>query len=270
LILRTKDHKVAGITKYHRILQQLESMIQSGLFAEGKLPSEPELAKRLGVTRSVIRQAYGELEKQGAIERRAGSGTTLSRQFLKKDRIVSLTKQIRDAGMEPSTVVLAAKRLWANDVEVAEWVREAFQLAPEVTAKTPLYCIDRLRCGDGQPVARQTLYLLAEQFRADLLETTDFTKSIFTVYADHNRFVARADETIEARPATPEEIEALKMARLPAPRQWVYVRDRVTYDWQEQERVLECMHSIDRWDFFRSYRYSIQGAERVNLKDQQV
>jgi len=254
---------VAGVTKYHRILQQLEGMIQSGFFADGKLPSEPELAVRLGVSRSVLRQAYGELEKKGAIERRAGSGTTLLRQFPKRDRIVSLTDQIRAAGMEPSTVVLAAKRLWANDVDVAEWVREGFQLAPDVTAKTPLYGIDRLRCGDGQPVARQTIYLLAEQFRADLLETTDFTKSIFTVYAEHNRFVARADETIEARPATSEEIEVLKMARLPAPQQLVYVRDRVTYDWQEQERVLECMHSIDRWDFFRSYRYAIHGAYRM-------
>jgi len=250
---------MAGIAKYHAVRLQLEAMIHSGLFDEGKLPSEPDLAKRFGVSRSVIRQAYDELEKEGIIERKAGSGTTLRGQLPKKDRIISMTDQIRDAGMEPSTVVLATKRMMGNEVD--GWVREAFQLTPEAAVGTPLYCIDRLRCGDDQPLTRQTIYLLAEQFREDLLEATDFTKSIFAVYAEHDRFAARAEETIEARSATIEEIKLLKMSRLPMSERLVYARDRITYDWQE--RVLEVMHSIDRWDFFRRYKYSVLGASRA-------
>jgi len=255
---------MTGIAKYHTVRQQLEAMIHSGFFGEGKLPSEPELAKRFGVSRSVIRQAYDELEREGIIERKAGSGTTLRGKLSKKDRIISMTDQIRDAGMKPSTVVLATKRMMGNEVE--GWVREAFQLTPEAAAVTPLYCIDRLRCGDGQPLARQTIYLLAEQFREDLLEATDFTRSIFAVYAEHDRFAARAEESIEARWATPDEIKLLEMSRLPARDRLVYVRDRTTWDFQGH--VLEVMHSIDRWDFFRSYRYSIQGAQRVEPRGQ--
>jgi GntR family transcriptional regulator len=250
---------VSGIAKYYTVLQQLETMIQSGFFADGKLPSEPELAVRFEVSRSVIRQAYGELEKNGTITRKAGSGTILRSPLSRKDRILSMTDQIRAAGREPSTVVLVAKRISTNEVE--QWVREAFRLPLEMTAMTPLYCIDRLRCGDGQPLARQTIYLLAEQFQEDLLETTDFTNSIFTLYAEQNRFPARAEETIEARLATLDEINLLKMSHPSAKQQLIYVRDRITYDWQE--RVLECMHSIDRWDFFRRYKYSIQGASRT-------
>ncbi len=252
---------MAGIAKYHTVRQQLEAMIQSGIFDEGKLPSEPKLAERLGVSRSVIRQAYDELQKQGIIERKAGLGTIVRCQLPKKDRIISMMDQIRDAGMEPSTSVLAAERIPASDAD--EWVREAFHLAAGVVSTTPLYRIDRLRCGDGRPLARQILYLLAEQFPDDLLETADFARSLFALYAEHDRFPARVEESIEARWATPEEIKLLRMSRLPAKERLVYVRRRTTWDFQGH--VLEVLHSADRWDFFRSYRYAIQGANQAEL-----
>jgi DNA-binding GntR family transcriptional regulator len=107
-------------------------------------------------------------------------------------------------------------------------------------------------------MAEQVLYLLAAQFRDDLLETADFTRSVFAIYAEHGRFPARAEELIAARPASEAEAELLKMDDLPISSRWVYVRDRVTYD--GNDRVLEVMRSVDRLDFFRSYRYAIQGA----------
>ena len=52
------------------------------------------------------------------------------------------------------------------------------------------------------------------------------------------------------------------MKDLPAGGRLVYVRDRITYD--GNDRVLEVMRSVDRGDFFRPYRYAIQGAHLVN------
>lgn len=253
---------MAGIAKYHTVLKRLEAMIQSGLFHDGKLPSEPELAKRFEVSRSVVRQAYRELEKRGIIERKPGSGTRLRGRLAKKNYIVSMTDQIKDAGMEPSTEVVAFKRIMADQAN--GWIAQAFGIAPEAAPTTALYYIDRLRCGDGIPLTKQTIYLLAEQFREDVLQATDFEKSIFALYAKHDRFAARAEETIEARWATPEEVEYLEMSRLPDEEKLIYVRDRITWDFQDQ--VLEVLHSIDRWDFFRRYRYSIQGASRTEAK----
>lgn len=247
---------MAGIAKYQQILQQLEAMIQSGVYNDRKLPAEPELAEKFGVSRSVVRQAYGELERRGIIERRAGIGTTLKKQ----GGITSLTQQLRAAGLQPETQVLAAERILA--VEADAWVAAAFQIEAGALAHTPLYRIDRLRCGDGRPVARQTIYLLAGQFRDDLLETADFTKSIFAVYAEHDRFPARAVETIEARPAIEAEVKLLKMRDVPARDRWVYVRDRVTYD--GRDGVLEVMRSLDRTDAFRRYTYTVQGAQLVD------
>ena len=251
-----------GIAKYQKVIQQLEAMIQSGIYNDRKLPAEPELAEKLGVSRSVIRQAYGELERRGIIERRAGIGTTLKNSHHQKGTggITSLAGQITAADMRPFTQVLAAERILASAAEL--WVTAAFGLSPDEAAQTPLHRIDRLRCGDGHPVARQTLYLLAAQFRDDLLTTADFTRSIFAIYAEHDRFPAHAEETILARPATEAEIKLLKMKDLPASSRLVYVRDRITYD--GSDRVLEVMRSVDRGDFFRPYRYAIQGAHLVN------
>lgn len=247
---------MAGITKYQQILHQLEAMIQSGVYNDRKLPAEPELAEKFGVSRSVVRQAYGELERRGVIERRAGIGTTLK----KRGDIASLTSQLRVAGLQPATQVLAAERILAAEAEA--WVAAAFQIEADARARTPLYRIDRLRSGNGRPVAQQTIYLLAGQFRDDLLATADFTKSIFAVYAEHDRFPARAVETIEARSATEAEVKRLKMQDLLARNRWVYVRDRVTYD--GRDRVLEVMRSLDRGDAFGRYTYAIQGAQLVD------
>lgn len=248
---------MAGITKYQKVLHQLETMIQSGIYNNRKLPAEPELAETLGVSRSVIRQAYGELERRGIIERRAGIGTMLKAEHQPKGTgISSLTGQIAAADMQPSTEVRTQERILASRAE--GWVAAALGLGPEVVGQTPLYRISRLRCADGRPVAEQVLYLLAAQFREDLLETADFAQSVFAIYAEHGRFPARAEEVISARPATEAEVARLKMDDLPASRRWVYVRDRVTYD--GNDRVLEVMRSVDRSDFFRSYRYIIQGA----------
>jgi GntR family transcriptional regulator len=55
----------------------------------GKLPSEPELATRLGVSRATLREAMRAFEEQGLIRRRQGVGTFVVRH-----------PQILDTGME--------------------------------------------------------------------------------------------------------------------------------------------------------------------------
>ena len=117
-----------------------------------------------------------------------------------------------------------------------------------------MYRVDRLRCGDDRPLARQTLYLLASDFKPEVLEL-DMTGSIFDLYDRYHRQVAWADEIIQARPAAPEEIQFLEMQDLPDCKQLVYIRDRISYD--QENRPLEVLKSIDRADFFQAYRYRI-------------
>ena len=204
---------MAGKSKYYEIKEQIEARILEGEYPPGsRLPSEPELVNAYNASRGTVRQALQELERDGIIARRSGIGTIVVRQA-KTAWIASFTEQVKARGLTPSTRVLSADKIMASEANGR--VCEAFLLNEEQAAHTPVFRIDRLRCADGQPVARQTLYLLSADFRSDLLEVEDFTGSIFSLYARYHRRVAWADEIIQARLALPDEVELFQLHDLP-------------------------------------------------------
>ena len=70
---------VAGehaVRKYQRIYRELREAIISAVYKDGdKLPSEADLVERFGTSRLTVARALRELQSEGLIERRAGSGT---------------------------------------------------------------------------------------------------------------------------------------------------------------------------------------------------
>lgn len=61
---------------YEGIVQQIQELIREGTWAPGaQLPPERELADRLRVSRTSVREALRVLEMQGIIESRQGGGT---------------------------------------------------------------------------------------------------------------------------------------------------------------------------------------------------
>lgn len=66
---------IAAPRLYQRIADEIVRQIESGTFKPGgRLPAERELARSLSVSRSSLREALGELEMQGRISIRMGSG----------------------------------------------------------------------------------------------------------------------------------------------------------------------------------------------------
>lgn len=63
-------------SKHRRVSRQLRDAITAGRYATGtRLPSEPQLVKQFGVSRPTVARALLDLQNEGLIERRAGSGT---------------------------------------------------------------------------------------------------------------------------------------------------------------------------------------------------
>ena len=78
--------------------------LRDGVFSHvDKLPSEVELAERLGVSRTVIRDALSDIEREGFVERVRGIGTVVCRE------IVSLRHRF-DLKLEYYELVLSTGR----------------------------------------------------------------------------------------------------------------------------------------------------------------
>jgi LacI family transcriptional regulator len=64
------------LLKHRTISRQLTTEIIAGKYSKtGRLPSEAQLVKQFGVSRPTVGRAMRELQEQGLIDRRAGSGT---------------------------------------------------------------------------------------------------------------------------------------------------------------------------------------------------
>ena len=65
-----------GTPKYRQVYEDLHAAIRTGSFQPGeRLPSETELGERYNTSRITVAKALKELQLQGLVSRRAGSGT---------------------------------------------------------------------------------------------------------------------------------------------------------------------------------------------------
>lgn len=120
------------------------------LKAGSQLPSEPELARTLGVSRSSLRAAIALLEADGLLRRMHGSGTFVTEApLLRNDlsRNFGVSEMIAAAGLVPGTASAEAALEPAPD-EVAA----AFGIVPG----TPLSVLRRVRTASGTPVVEST------------------------------------------------------------------------------------------------------------------
>jgi GntR family transcriptional regulator len=129
-------------------VEQLRAMIQSGeLLAGAQLPSEPELAKTLNISRSTLRAALSYLENEGSILRRRGVGTFVA------DRRSLYNNLNINCGV---TQIIKATGAVAGTSEIQFDVQPASRRLEEclrVPLGTPTIIIERVRTADKKPVS---------------------------------------------------------------------------------------------------------------------
>jgi GntR family transcriptional regulator len=155
--------------RHEQVSDWLKERIETGTLVEDdQLPSENQLGNRFGVSRITVRRALQTLEGDGLIYRKQGLGS-----FVKDNRLhqglVRLTDFVEDmeaAGITPESLVLH-QALEVASVRVTE--------ALGVAEGSAVYRIDRLRKGDGQPMAFDRTWL--PPFYAHLIEKHDLRSS---------------------------------------------------------------------------------------------
>ena len=77
---KTTENRLGGELRSHQAARRLLEELRRGHYADAaQLPSELELADVLGVSRTVVRDALSDLERDGYLERVRGIGTLVNR-----------------------------------------------------------------------------------------------------------------------------------------------------------------------------------------------
>ncbi len=112
----------SGVPVYLQIVAQVKDSAASGALRPGDpLPSVRALAEELRVNRNTIAKAYAELETQGVLELRQGSGC-----FLKANGTSPLRRAVRSERLatELDSVIVQAHHLQIGDDELRALLEE--------------------------------------------------------------------------------------------------------------------------------------------------
>ncbi|MCO8290604.1 GntR family transcriptional regulator [Tetragenococcus halophilus] len=227
-----------GQPLYYQLLDFLKNQIENEMVAHDKLPSEREIEKRFGVSRTTVRLALQELESDGYVYRRHGKGTfvsELSNQTAALAGVYSFTEQMKKIGRKPNTQILAFEQ-----VEADKRIAESLQISLGETA----YKIKRLRLADDEPLMVETSYLPIKPFLSLKKEQLE-QKPLYDVFSeDFEQKIRLADEEFYASIATGEDAEVLRIR----PDSPVLHLIRLTYN--KKNEVIEYTLSVARADQF--------------------
>lgn len=227
-------YRNSPVPRYHQLKEILRERISSGEWKPGALiPSERELSESYDISRMTARQAVTDLVNEGVFYREQGRGTFVTQNKITQQllHLTGFTEDIRARGQHPSTRVLAAGMLPADDVAAGQ-----LRVAPGDL----IFVLRRLRLADGEPLAIEVSMLtfkgcerlidedLARHSLYQLLEST------------YGVPLVEADQEIEAGLASEEEAKVLKVALGSAV---LYTR-RTTYT--ERNRPIEYAMSVYR------------------------
>ena len=189
----------SGASHHEQLSDWLRDRIRAGEYAaHDQLPSEAELGELSGVSRITVRRALATLENEGRIYRRQGLGSFAAPPALPQGlvRLTDFAQDMERAGLSASSRVLHQAPEAASPA-----VAEALGVEPGATTVR----LDRLRLGDGEPVALDRTWL--PPFYAQFLEGHDLTtETIYRVLErDYDIPVVRGRYRIEAAVASADE-----------------------------------------------------------------
>lgn len=172
---------------YKQLKDNLFKGIKSGAYpADSRIPSEPALCERYGVSRVTVRRALKELTDEGLLVRRQGKGTFVAAAKLKvnlKD-VTGFSEACRAMGKKPSSLVIGCEWTHLSSKDAAALNLNEGDMAIE---------LNRLRLADDMPVMLEK-NVFSKEF-AFLFEA-DLTQSLYDCLAIHGFYPQRATHDI--------------------------------------------------------------------------
>jgi len=224
---------------YDQLVDILKEQIETELEPNNMLPSERELSKKYGLSRTTVRLAFQELEKIGYIYRLHGKGTFVSNltgQATNLNESYSFTDHMKALGKEPKTEILEFVIKEAN---------KHFAENLEIKLGSNMIKIKRLRLADGQPMMLERSYLPHYKFLTLSKEDLE-KKALYKIFSeDFDETIKIADEEFFASIVSEGDAKLLKVQAGSPSLQLL----RTTYNVDNE--VIEYTISVARADRFR-------------------
>jgi GntR family transcriptional regulator len=194
------------LPRYYQLKEIMREKIHVGEWKPGNLiPSERELSELYGISRMTTRQAITELVNEGLFYREQGKGTFVSQHKITQQLIhlTGFTEDIKARGQRPGTRVLSATMRPADE-KTADRLR--------IKHGQMVYCLQRLRLADGEPLAIELSQLHFPGCER-LLEEDFAQQSLYrTLETKYNIVLVEAEQELEASLAREDEAHILNLA----------------------------------------------------------
>ena len=170
--------ETTNVPKYYQISRQIIALIRSGRLKPGmQISSENEIIRKYGVSNTTARRSLQEIERAGWGTRIKGKGTFVRQRNVQRSatRILGFTRNMIEAGYNPSTKILDARKVtkgYSGSINGRRYYMRG-----------PVYKIHRLRFADATPMMLEVRYISIE-FCPDV-EKQDFTGSLYDIYKEH-------------------------------------------------------------------------------------
>jgi GntR family transcriptional regulator len=163
------------ISTSQKLHENLGALIASKSPGE-RLPSEPELAHQLGVSRATLREAMRTFETQGLIRRRQGAGTYVNHPSSVIESglevLESIDTMAKRSGLQVAMGELTVQRRAASEDELARL---------GLSSHANLTQIGRVMHAEGRPVA-YLIDLVPEDILAPEEISVNFTGSVLDLF----------------------------------------------------------------------------------------
>lgn len=228
------------IPYYYQLQEILQVWIEENhILPHAQILSEADLGERFGVSRTVVRQALLGLERDGVIYRAKGRGSFVAPPKLRQQitELTSFTQDSHERGVRPGSIVLRQEMHLAG-----ENVAQHLQISPQ----TPVFCLERVRLVNDEPLALETAYLCFDNCQ-DLLNEDFESQSLYAVLAARYGITPfQAEQEHEASIARSRESKLLNLR----PGDPVMHICRTTYDTDQHPfEVTQCVYRGDKYRF---------------------
>lgn len=220
---------------YMDIYDDLFSRIKQGEYgAEVPFPPERELCEQYHVSRTTVRCALRELQKNGFVHTIQGSGTFVKSQVIEQQLLnfYSFTDELKTRGTDFGCTVVDYQILSADD-----------KLAQKMSCPkgSSIHMLSRLRCCASAPLMLEVTYLPQNRFQKISLSAFpnaslyEYLRTKYSLHIDH------AVETLQPILPSPSERELLCITHtLPCT-----LLERYSY---EEDTLVEYTRSVVRGD----------------------